>query len=74
MRYEYPELSSSKYMQPVVKQDRRRLRRARDAKAIRNFGIFLIGLAGIRIGVLAAEQIDVWRPYVEQVLSATGLS
>jgi hypothetical protein len=70
---EYVALSSYKYMKPVLKQERRMIRKARNAKAIHDFTKFLIGLAAMYVGVFAAQHIAVWRPYVKEVLSATGL-
>ena len=69
----YIELSASKYMHDVMKQEQRRIRQARNAKAINDFVTFLFGLGAIYVGILAVQNMDLWRPYVEKALQATGL-
>ncbi len=70
---EYIELSSYKYMAPVVQQEQESIRQARNTKAIRDLTTFLFGLVAIRVGVLAVQNMDVWRPHVENFASVTGI-
>ena len=68
------ELSSYKYLKPAMDEERRMIRRARNARAIRDFNTFLFGLIAMQAGIFLVRTMDHWLPHVMRVLSAMGIA
>ena len=69
----YVEMASAQYMEPMLKEEKKCIRRARNAKAIQDVMTFLVGLVAMYVGVTIVQHISVWGPHVRQFLVSTGL-